>query len=221
MGDEDTRAVKLSALEKARSARREALKGIEAIPVELQVRDAEHARSPEVIQFALTHLAQGGTYEALRRKLGLGPAHRDHRWRLVRDVVNEGLIPQSEADALRIQADGRQYLVQKVEDMIEDFEGLMSSLSDDKVGDRIMLSQFMKMKLEALKLLMEENAKTFEAWATTQKIKAADRKTQGPSIIIQNNYHIPRPGDKAREVSEVTAKVSTLISEANKIKEQE
>ncbi len=219
MGD-DTASPKQTALQKARESRRVALEGLEAIPCELQVRDADHARSPEVIQFALNHLAQGGTYEVLRKKLGLGPAHRDHRWRLVREVVNEGLIPTSESDALRQQADGRQYLVSKVEDMIEDFEGLMSSLSDEKVGDRIMLSQFMKFKLEALKLLMEENAKSFEAWATLQKIKVADRKTQGPSIIIQNNYHIPRPGDKAREVIETTAKVSALIAEANKVVEK-
>lgn len=212
------------ALIKARVAMEQKKLALAGVPVELQVTDADHARSPEVYHFAMLHLASGGTWEVLRRKLGLGPAYKDHRWRIVRDMVCEGLVPKTEEDALRSQASGRMILIEKLEEMMDDLEGLSVGLSDKLVGDKIMLQNLLKLKMENLKIQLEENSKAFDAYIDLQKVKSLEKRNQGASFVIQNNYHIARPGDQLgqKDVTEETIhQVSALIEQTKGLKGEE
>lgn len=166
----------------------------ESTSVELQVRDAAHARSSEVIEFSVNHLAGGGTWAELRFKLGLGPAHSDYRWRLIRNAVAEHLVPKDDEEAKAHYAGQRMYMLQKMEDLIEELDAKLETMSGDKV-DRLTQHHYFKMKLDAMRLLMEENYDALEAHVKTQRLKQLDKKVQGPSVLIQNNYHIPRPGE--------------------------
>ena len=206
-----------AALSRARAELARQKDELATVEVQLQVRDLAHAKSPEVISFATDHLVRGGTWAELRRLLGLGPSHLDKRWRAIREIVTGGLIPQSEDEALQAQGSMRNYLLGKLEDFMGDIEGIMLTMTDDKL-DRGVMPAYMKIKLDALKALLEENNKSYENWLELHKARKADLKTQGPSIIIQNNYHIPRPGDTPREIQDVTKKVTSLIDAAKNVR---
>lgn len=201
--------------EKANEARLAKQKELNRIKVELQVRDSAHAKSPEVIEFCILHLSKDGTWDELRRKLGLGTASRDVRWREVRAAVLEGLVPGTEEEAMQAQADMRQYLMVKVKNFVEDTEAFIQTAPDGKDG-MALLSNFMKLRLDGIQTMLAQNEKSFNAFINVRKAKSMDRRTGGKSVVIQNNFHINRPGDAPREVSEVTKTVSTLIGTAAK-----
>jgi len=198
-----------SALAKANFAKDQLRKKLAQTPVELQVVDQEHVRSPEVIQFAIAHLSAGGTWEHLRYKLGLGPAHLDQRWRKLRELLVEGLAPASEQEALRAQADGRAYLITKVQDFEETLDQVLLVMGNSE-EEKKSLPALMKLKLDAIKMQLDENARSFDAYVALKKAKEIDKRNQGVSILIQNNYHVPRPGDDKRMREATEAAVDLL-----------
>lgn len=205
-------------ISRAREIREKKLQALTAIKVELQVVDAEHAKSTEVVQFAIDHLACGGTWAELRAKLGLGPSHIDRRWRELRSAVCDGLAPKTEEEALKAQADGREFYVHKVDELIEDLDAMMETVPDDDEGRKLFPS-FMKLKLESLKVQLEENAKSFAAFVELRKVRELDKKTQGTSFIIQNNYHIARPGQSPKDVEALAEKAIELHQTKSQLKE--
>lgn len=208
------RANAISQLERARDGMRERNLRLSAIEVVLQVQNAKDARSPEVLEFSAQHLASGGTWEELRRKLGLGTSNIDHRWRAVREAVCNHLMPVSEEEALLAQANQRVFFVGKLESFIEDIEALLLTTPATDEGLKV-IPNFMKLKLETFKIMLSENTKSFAAYVETKKVRQADKRTQGTSIIIQNNYHVNRPGDRPQDVRDTTTKISALIGEAS------
>jgi hypothetical protein len=198
-----------SGLQRARELQLQEFKRLETIPVELQVRDIDHAKSPEVIQFALAHLSTGGTWNELRRKLGLGPSHLDKKWRVIRHLVTEGLLPENEEEALQAQASMRTYLLSKIEDFLGDVESKLLAAGDAKSDHH-----FMKLRLESLKVLLEENKESFNAYVLAKKLKHQEKTRRGVSILVQNNYHIARPGQDAQALKDVTEKAIGLIEQA-------
>lgn len=180
------------------------------IGVELQVKDLDHAMSPEVIQFCINHLSSGGRWDELRRKLGLGQAHKDWRWRKLREVLANGLIPRTEEEALKAQADKRAFLIGKLEELESDLEGILQTLTNSK-EDKLALTGILKLKLDTIKTQLQETERDYMAFIETRKLKVEDKKKRGVSVIIQNNYHIPRPGDKPEEIDVTTERVTKLV----------
>lgn len=170
----------------------------------------DHARSSEVLSFCIKELSEGTTYNELRRKLGLGPANIDTRWREIRTRVLDGMVPTNEQEALKAQADQRAYLLTKLESFMEDVEGMLLSLPNNE-EDRKLIPNLLKLKLESVRTLLEENAKSFEAYLSLKRIKEQDKRTRGQSILIQNNYHINRPGQNEKEVLETASRVQKII----------
>jgi hypothetical protein len=191
------------AIVKARQKFQEQQEQLNQIPVELQVKDMEHALSNEVVNFCISHLSAGGRWDELRRKLGLGHAHKDWRWRRLREVLANGLIPKSEEEALKAQADRRAFLVSKLEEFENDVEAVLQTYAN-KFGDGIALQNMLRLKLEVIKTQLAENEKEFNAYVSMKKVKSDDKKNRGPSIIIQQNFNIPRPGDKVEEIDVAT-----------------
>ena len=183
-------------------------------PVELQVVDIAHARSSEVLAFCLSHLGSGGTWSALRHKLGLGTS--DIRWRLIRERAVEGLLPVDESAAIRAVGSQRTFLVQKLEEMLERLEGRME-LFTIKQGVSSIDKDYWKVKTEIMKLLLEENSKNLTDHLEMKKAKAADRFNSGASIIVQNAYYIPRPGDSRDRIVDVVPLINELSEETRKI----
>jgi hypothetical protein len=209
MSDSEIYQPPKSLWEQAKEARIARQVELQLIQVELQVKDTEHAKSPEVIAFCVQYLVAGVHWEVLRRKLGLGPAHSDPRWRTVRKAVNENLLPKSDEEALLAQSNVRGYLLDKIGDYIDDVEAMIAHTPNSEEGLKL-LPQFMKLRLDGLKTLLEENKISFDAYVAIKKAKALDLSTQGASVIIQNNFHINRPGSTPREVVEVTKKAANL-----------
>lgn len=190
-----------------------------ATTIELQVRDLEHARSVEVIDFAVKFMADGGTWTGLRIALGLGHASVDRRWRAVRSYVVERMVPVTEELALLARAQMSTHLRERVNDFLEEVQGHLDGIgSSDE--ERKLLPPLLKVKLEGLKSLIDENEKAFDAYANLKKVKSLDRAAHGTSIIVQNNYHIQRPGETPKEVTGREEKVSALIETANKLAER-
>lgn len=193
----------------ARLALAEKRKLVAKTPVELRVEDSKQARSAEVVTFCREHLIKGGTWEELRYKLGLGPAWSDHRWRIVRSVVVEALLPANEEEALKAAESERQFLVSKLEEFVSEIEGRMDTLKGGKEEHH-----YWKIRLESLKIQLDQASQSFQNYTVMKKVKHLEKGTQGVSIIVQNNYHMARPGDSKKDVKDVTAKVTNLALEA-------
>jgi len=200
-------------LEQARQKTKE-LRAADNVPVELQVVDVRHARSAEVLSFCLSHLGGGGTWGALRNRLGLGPG--DIRWKLIRERAIEGLLPVNEEEAIKAVGSQRSFLVDKLEIMLEDLEGRINMMSKtESTFDHY----FWKLKLEAMKLLLEENSKQLSDHLDVKRAKAADRHSMGVSIVVQNSFYIPRPGDGADRIADVVPIINELAEKAKELEE--
>jgi hypothetical protein len=209
MHPEEKRRQQIKTVAQAREVLKEKQQALAKIDVELQVTDAKHARSEGVVSFCREHLIKGGTWEELRRKLGLGPAWQDSRWRMVRATVVDCLLPSTEEEALKASQQERSFLVSKLEEFVSEIENRMQHMRGGKDEH-----QYWKLKLEALKLQLEEATKTFDNYVNMKKVKTLDSKTQGVSIIVQNNYHMARPGETKRDALDVTKKVTNLALKA-------
>jgi len=183
-------------IEQARAISAERKKVLDAIPVELQVIDVDHAKSKEVLDYCIDKLSAGVAWGELRRMLGVGPSSVDRRWRTIRDLVLSIALPENEEEALKARYSKGAFLLQKLEKFIDEIEARLEVGVEAKVEHN-----FFKIKLDGLKYLLEQNEKDFEHYVEMRKVKSIDRKSQGPSVIIQNNYHIPRPGDNTKDVT--------------------
>jgi len=191
-------------LEKARELSRQRLEE-DRVPVELQVTDVRHARSAEVLGFCLSHLGAGGTWGALRHKLGLSPG--DIRWKLIRERAIEGLLPVNEEEALKAVGSQRSFLVDKLEGMLEDLESRINMMESGKMAFD---HHFWKLKIETMKLLFEENSKQLSDHLEIKKVKAAEKANTGVSIVVQNSFYIPRPGDSKEKIVDVVPIINEL-----------
>lgn len=200
---------------KMRAIKAEKKAYLDSIPVEMQVKDTEHARSAEVLQYCLDQLEKGVEWAALRRKLGVGDASYDRRWRIIRESISDILVPSSEDEALKQRYSRGSILLEKLETLVSDIETRLEVGVNDKNEHN-----WYKIKLDSIKLLLENNEKEFEHYIEMKKAKVADGKTQGPSILIQNNYHLPRPGDNKLE-GEVLEKAAQISREVVEVKRDE
>lgn len=181
------------------------------VDVELQVTDVRHARSAEVLSFCLSHLGSGGTWGSLRHKLGLGPG--DIRWRLIRERAVEGLLPVNEDEALKAVGSQRSFLVTKLEGMLEELEERINMIGD---GKKTYDHHFWKLRMEGMKLLLEENSKQLTDHLEIKRAKLSEKTNTGVSIIVQNQYYIPRPGDPRDRITDVVP----LINEIAELNEE-
>lgn len=202
-----------SLLELANKKRQEMLLA-DKCEVELQVLDVAHARSSEVLGFCLAHLGSGGTWSSLRHKLGLGPS--DIRWRLIRERAIEGLLPVNEEEALKAVGSQRTFLVQKLELMLETLEARMELFSGKQATSSID-RDFWKIKTEIMKLLLEENSKNLNDHIEIKRVKAQEKANLGASIIVQNQYYIPRPGDHKDRIVDVVPLINELTEETKRL----
>lgn len=209
--------------EKSRKLLEEHQEKLNSIEPVITVKDMAHCRTPEVLNYCRQFLLEGGRWDELRRKLGLGPAHIDKRWRLIRELVPELIAPVSEQDALTRLMANQLYMMNEVEALIKDADtAWQASHYDKKVkgpdgeqlkdehGNLVTVRvpgkeshNYLKMKLDGLKLKFEQNAKEFQAFMETKKLKAAEKKTNGVSIIVNYTRQVARPGDNKKEEKEV------------------
>lgn len=200
----------LSIYEKSLASRKRRQDELSMIKVELQVRDADHARSAEVIEFCVKHLSEGRGWDELRRRLGVGAANSDNRWRVIRGQVCETFIPKSEEEALLAQANTREFLLEKINGYVEGVEHVIKNLPKTEEGLSA-LPALMKLQLEGFKALLDENERSFKAYTDIKKIKSQESRTQGSSIIIQNNYHMNRPGQSAKDVTASAVSAAKIL----------
>ncbi len=194
-------------LEKAAQANQK--KWASEVPVVLQVLDMDHAKSEEVLQFCLKELEQGTTYNNLRLKLGLGPASIDRRWREIREILIEMILPETEEEALRTDAGLSGYMISRIEQYIT------------KIQDRALANRgeeteasFLKLELDSMKLLMEKYSKRTDQYLKMKDIQKKEKRTTGTTIIFNNLHQVRRPGEELAEAAK-------LVSEVKKIEDGE
>lgn len=158
--------------------------------LKLQVSDMAHAQSEEVLQFCMSELEKGTTYNDLRVMLGLGPAAHDERWRMIRELLVEMILPDSEEDALRTDAALSGFMLQR----IEKFMTRVMARADDNKGEESE-PQFLKLELEAMKLLLEKYNKRTDHYLKMKDIQKKEKRTSGTTIIFNNLHAVARPGD--------------------------
>lgn len=190
-------------------------KELDLIPVELQVIDCDHARSDQVITYCKKAISEGLPWEELRRRLGLGPAAQDKRWRVVRATIIEQLVPKSDEEAMRLVSEQRHYLIQQVDDFKQEVEDMMkaSGTSEEEIKN---IPAMLKIRLESMRTLLDHNDKTLQAYVAVKRAKEVDKLRQGTSIIIQNNYHVARPGQNPRMIGEMKKEVAQLVESSKK-----
>jgi len=157
----------------------------------IQVRDVAHAKSEEVLQFCIKELTEGSTWNELRMKLGLGHAGVDGRWRVIKEILCSAVMPANEEEAVKAALSMSNYMQTQLEEFSHYIDERCRAVHGSKNEDK-----FLKLKLETMKMQADEYSRRFEHYAKLHAMKKADRKQQGPSIIFQNNYFVPRPGQK-------------------------
>jgi hypothetical protein len=188
-----------------------------ATQVELVVRDTTHARSEEVIKYCINELNKGSTWNVLRRKLGLGHSGVDHRWRILKEILCSAIMPDTEEAALMANLQASQYMLTRMEHFIEDVETQVQELKGTEEYSKVL-----KVHLDSIKLQMDTYNKRFEYFAKMKELKVVDQKSHGASVIYQNNYFIPRPGQDVdwkdgRPVLNVPPPPSLDVGKASKI----
>jgi hypothetical protein len=158
--------------------------------VVLQVKDKDHARSEEVLNFCLTELKSGTTYNALRMKLGLGPASIDRVWRDLRQTLAEMIMPRTEEEAMESDAALSNYMINRLEEFVDKVRDRQSR----KVGAEDE-HHYWRLELDAMKMVIEKHTKATEAYLKLQGLKRAEKRNTGTTIIFKNQFHVPRPGE--------------------------
>lgn len=174
---------------------------------DLQVKDMKHVKTKAVIEFSIKHLCEGRPWEELRYRLGLGPAYLDERWKWLRQNLVKSALPENEEEALQARYSNGTFLIAKLEKLVEELEERVTTVSEKNEH------HYYKTKLDALKLLIEENRNHFDQYMEIKKLKEKEKHNRGVSIIFQNNFHVPRPGDNARDVKQVVE----VLSEGEKL----
>lgn len=179
----------MDAAEKARDVLAHKRKEDNNTKVVMKVTDLAHAKSEEVLRFCVNELTKGSTWNVLRRKLGLGPAGVDNRWRVLKEILCSAHLPVSDDEALKANYEASTYMLTRIEHFIEKVETRVEALEGTEEESKVL-----KVHLDAIKLQWEAYNKRFEFYAKLKELKMVDQKSQGTSIIYQNNYFIPRPG---------------------------
>lgn len=180
------------------------------VAVELQVRDHEHARSEEVLQYCLSELERGTTYNDLRLKLGLGPASIDRRWREIREILVELILPESEEEALRVDAGLSGFMIGRIESFMKKVEQRAASMAGEDSE-----AALLKLELDAMKLLMDKYSKRTDHFLKMKDIKSKEKRTTGTTIIFNNLHAVRRPGD-----NEPLADAAKLVTQKRKIESE-
>lgn len=189
--------------------RQERLERLRSLPILRQITTIDDAKSPENIQWCVEQLKKGMRFDELRHSLGLGPANIDHRWRTIRKIILDVALPDNEDQALDQCTNESRYLLTRLNDFLEDLD---RKIEDGPYGEEQQKTHhnYWKFKLDALKLLIEENNKQLMNFQENKKIKKLESSKHGVSILIYNN--IPRP---VVDVSELQQKVIDLVAKSD------
>lgn len=179
---------KLTQLRKGYAKKKEQEK---STPLLMPVVSMKDARSREVIEFCIKKLSEGSTWNELRRMLGLGHAGVDRRWRTIRGILCSAIMPATDEQALKQDFETTTYLMDRLEQFVERMEK-RSLDSEGKDNEHHML----KVQLDAIKLQFEAAASRINHYAEIKKLKDKDSGSQGASVIYQNNFFVPRPGQQ-------------------------
>lgn len=209
---------------KLQKSKKAYLEKLAATGVKLEVKSVAHAKSDEVINYAVTRLQEHCSYEQLRRELGLGPSSHDNRWRELRKVLCEYLLPKSEEEAMLQASSDASFWLQKLEKLIDELDkkiemvGDCAKYYDDEAGKWVLIEStsmpaMLKTKHDVIKTLIEQKRKLFADYMEIQKLRKAEKSTTGISISITNN--IPRPDLTLKDVGEVSKQV--VIATAAKV----
>jgi hypothetical protein len=158
--------------------------------IEFEVKDSRHARSKEVLDYCVRELAAGTTWRALRFKLGLGDYAHDERWKIIRSRLTNSILPKNEQEAVKANYSILEYYLEKIDDLV--------MLLDDRIKNSEGLeieSRLIEAQIKAITIAMERQERKLESYFRMRKLQLDEKHTQGPSIIFQNNFHIPRPGE--------------------------
>jgi hypothetical protein len=186
----------------------ERIRELQSVPIELQVRDIPHARSEEVLQYCLKELNAGTTYNDLRLKLGLGTAGRDRRWREIRTLLAELILPESEEEALKASHALSNFMIDK----LEKFQARMAKRAEFLKGAENEAA-FLKLELDAMKLIMDKYDTQTLHYLKMKELQRKETRNQGQTIIFNNQFHVPRPGDQLQDAARLVVEARRLEGE--------
>lgn len=158
--------------------------------VVLQVRDLNHARSNEVLDFCVEQLKAGKTYNEVRIMLGLLPANVDKKWRAIRECLAEMILPASEEEALLTEASRSGHMIRRMEEFLDKIEERSQAMKGSETEHH-----FLKLELEAMKQVVEKQQARTDHFLKMKSIQKAEKRKTGTTIIFKNNFRIARPGD--------------------------
>lgn len=199
-----------SSLEKAVEQRRQNILALQGTEIVLQVRDNKHATSEEVLKFCMNELSAGTTYNELRLKLGCGASATDRRWRLVRSALAEIVLPDSEEEALKYAHSLSNFMISQ----IEKFQKKMSKRAEAQQGEENE-AQFLKLELDAMKLVMEKYDSQTEHYLKMKAIQKREKRTQGRTVVFNNKFYVARPGGENQ-----LEEAAKLVVEAQRVEDE-
>lgn len=150
----------------------------------------------ETLQFCLSELSAGTTYNDLRRKLGLGPMHLDGRWRKIRRLLSEMVLPKDEEDAVLAGYSSTQFAIKKMERFLHRLEKKLPGIEGSKNEHH-----FWQLELDALRALIEKQETRTDHYLKMKELQKTEKGRRGATIIFQNNFAIPRPGEVPKDIT--------------------
>jgi hypothetical protein len=215
VGMDDNQKPGLAAAQAANIRRQAELDSIEPV---MEIPDVETAKSPEVLQFCEKELAGGTTWSVLRRKLGLGPANVDKRWRVIRDNILHQEIPESPEEYLKSVNATQEEILIHLQEQLDEIAVALKAMgsSEEEIKTK---HHYFKMKTEIMEKMLKANSSRYERLLKAKKLRQ-NRQGRYQGINIHIHTKVPRPTEvelaKAREVSEMTTGNIKIIEASKK-----
>lgn len=168
------------------------------VKVELPVETLKDCEREDVLQFCVEQLKTGTTYNELRKKLGLGPMHVDGRWRKIRRLLLDMVLPKDEEEALLAGYSSTQFMIRKMESYLTKLE---RRRQEKTFGDEKDEALFWKLELDAMRTILEKQEARTLHYFKMKDLQKSEKGRRGSTIIFQNNFNVPRPGEVPKDVT--------------------
>lgn len=176
------------------------------VPVDRPVTTMEEAKSAELLSWCAERLAEGMHWDELRKRLGLGPAAVDERWRAIR----RALISQAE-----VSTDNEEYLskTEIIHDALLQAQDLLKKIDHQiEYGEKSKNHHtFFRYKNDVIRTIKDIAEKAYDQHLESKKIRMS---TQGKFTGVQINFYsnIPRPTKVIqKKVEELTEGYQKLV----------
>lgn len=187
--------------------RREYLEALRAIVPVRPITSMDDVRSPATIEWAVSQLEGGASFDQIRALTGLLDEKKRYLWRKLKSQLTAHQLPGTELEALTEYYVRQEERIERFEDILSDLDKRIAAGPNDRVAKNSRGKEFVvedkgfnaliDYRIKAHKMLCDEEEKRMKWFLDQKKTKLGGGKYQGATIHIHSN--VPRPTLKEAE----------------------